>query len=80
MGKNKEYYQDLMAVCIMPEDTYNELKDFKGLYKISAYDNNMRKYYKDNEEWQEAHEKYNLAMDNKKRIEAQIDFNMLSKK
>ena len=80
MGASKKYYEDLMAVCIMPKDTYEELKDFNGLYKISEYDNNMRKYYKANEEWQEEHEAYNLAMDNKKRVEAQIDFNMLKNK
>ena len=80
MGRTKQYYEDLMAVCIMPNELYNELKNFEGLYKISAYDANMRKYYKADEEWQEAQEAYNIAMDKKKSIEAKIHFNMLNNK
>ena len=79
MGASKKYYEDLMAVCIMPKDTYEELKDFNGLYRISEYDANMKPYYKANEEWQEAHEAYEIAIDKKKKIEDKIWLNMLSK-
>ena len=74
MGKSKEYFQDLRAVCIMPNELYNELKDFKGLYRISVYDNNMRQHYKDNEEWQELDAAEKLARHTKKQIEANIDY------
>jgi len=77
--RSKDYIEDLRAVCIMPTDLYDELKDFKGLYKISVYDNNMRKFYKANEEWQEADELEKLARDKRKQIEANIDYMQLDK-
>ena len=80
MGATKKYIEDMRAVCIMPSDLYEELKDFNGLYKISEYDHNMKQFYKANEEWQEAQEAEELARTNKKEIESDIEFKMLSNK
>jgi len=79
VGKTKEYFQDLRAVCIMPKELYKELKDFSGLYKISEYDNNMRQHYKANDEWQEFDAAEKLARHNKKEIEDKIDYIYTSK-
>lgn len=80
MGKTKEkYVQDLRVVSVMPYDTFEELRHFDGVYKIAVYDNNMRVHYRQNEEWQEAFERYEQARDIKKLIEDRIDYTQLDK-
>ena len=80
MGKTKEYFQDLRAVCVMPSELYEELKHFKAIFKVSEYDNNIREYCKSNDEWQEFYEAEKLARNNKKKVEDDTEFEMLQNK
>lgn len=80
MGKSKQLHQDMRVICTMPDDTFQELKDFKGVYKIKSYDNNLRAYYQESEEWQEADAEYKRLRKKKERIESDIEFKNLTNK
>ena len=80
MGASKKLFETTFVTCVMPHETYKDIKDKNGVKKISVSDISMYEHYKSNIDWQEIDHLYKYARNRKNKIESDIEFKMLKNK
>ena len=73
------FNDDIHVLISVPDELYQEIKEDERVNLIKKFDKNAYPFYKNDDKWIKANEKYKEAKEFKEKIEDRIDYKNLKK-